>query len=268
MNGYPLLGNTVLVDISERIATVSLNRPEHHNALSRELRVDLAKALECIQNDDDVDIVILTGAGPKSFCVGLDLQEFELSPLAPEEMGPDSPMMRAFANLQKPVIGAVNGFAVAGGFELVCNCDLVVGSTNAKFADTHVRVGVLPGWGISQNLPQIVGPSRARYLAFTANYIDAQTAREWGLLLDVVPPDDLIFQCRKLAQDMLGANQQTLREYRELIRSGMNSMVREGIELEARLARAGLVRFDARDFAKTRSTLMQRGKEQTGSKVG
>lgn len=262
MKTYPLQGTSLLVDVIDGVAIVTLNRPEQHNALSRELRTNLAAALEALQDDDDVGVIILTGAGDNAFCVGLDLKEFERDPLLPEEMGPDSRMMRAFARLRKPTIGAINGFAVTGGFELACNCDIVVGSTRAKFGDTHVRVGVLPGWGISQNLPRIVGPVRARYLCFTGNYLDAIRAKEWGLLLEVVEPADLIPYCRKLAAEMLSADQAILQDYRDIIRMGLQSTHNEGAQIEGRLGQAGIARFDIASFAATRERVMGRGKEQ------
>lgn len=264
MKAYPLQGTSLLVDVADGVATVTLNRPEQHNALSRELRTNLAAALEALQDDDDVRVIILTGAGEKSFCVGLDLKEFERDPLHPEEMGPNSRMMRAFARLRKPTIGAINGYAVTGGFELTCNCDIVVGSTRAKFGDTHVRVGVLPGWGISQNLPRIIGPMRARYLCFTGNYLDAATAKEWGLLLEVVEPSELLPYCRKLAREMSSADQSTLQNYREIMRAGWMSTANEGIELEGRLGQAELSRVDVANFGSTRERVMGRGKEQAG----
>lgn len=265
MESYPLQGTSLLVELSEGVATVTLNRPESHNALSRELRNNLAAAFEALQDDDDVKVIILTGSGTKSFCVGLDLKEFEHDPLRPEEMGPDSRMMRAFARLQKPVIGAINGYAVTGGFELTCNCDIIVGSTHAKFGDTHVRVGVLPGWGISQNLPRIIGPVRARYLCFTGNYLDAATAKEWGLLLEVVEPSNLLPYCRKIALDIASADQSTLRHYREIMRTGWLSTATEGIALEGELGRAELGRVDVANFSATRTQVMGRGKSQTGA---
>lgn len=266
MQKYVFKGDSLLVDVSERIATITLNRPESHNALSQELRSNLAIAFEKVQADDEVEVVILTGAGDKSFCVGLDLKEFEHSPLTTDNFGPESPMMRALARLEKPLIGAINGFTVTGGFELACNCDFLVGSANAKFADTHVRVGVLPGWGISQNLPRLIGPARARFLCFTGNYLDAATAKEWGLLLDVVAAADLLSYCRKLASDMLSADQPTLRKYRELIQIGQRTTVREGLEEEARVGTEWIANIDIANFASTRSALMRRGKAQTEGK--
>lgn len=264
MKKYPLIGDSLLIDVSEGIATVTLNRPQAHNALSRELRTNMAIAIESLQADDDVGVIIITGAGDKAFSAGADLKEFETSPLTPEEMGVASRFMRAFAALQKPTIAAANGYTVTGGFEIVANCDILVASTKARFADTHVRVGVLPGWGLSQYLVRMIGPVRTRYLSFTGNYLDAQTAKDWGLVLEVVEPEQLLPYCRKMAQDILGVDQTTLREYRSIIREGLNTTVQQGLQMETRLGQAGLARFDPTSFGKQRKTVMGRGRGQVG----
>lgn len=264
MNKYPLLGESLLVDVEGGIATVTLNRPKHHNALSRELRTNLAIAVESLQADDEVNVIIFTGAGDKAFSAGADLKEFEVAPLTPEEMGIESRFMRAFAALRKPTIAAINGYAVTGGFELVMNCDILVASTHARFADTHVRVGVLPGWGLSQYLPRTIGPVRARYLSFTGNYLDAQTAKEWGLVIEVVEPAQLMPYCRKMAQDILSCDQATLREYRDIIREGLNTTAVDGFAVESRLGKAGLARFDPAAFGAQRKKVIGRGRGQVG----
>lgn len=141
---------------------------------------------------------------------------------------------------------------------------IVVAATNATFADTHVRVGVLPGWGGSQLLAQTVGPMRARYIALTGNYIDAATAKDWGLVLDVVLPEQLMPHCRNIAQDILSADQGTMRDYRGIMREGLKKTAEEGCELESRIGKARLARFGAANFRKTREQVMKRGQGQAG----
>jgi len=264
MNRYGIEGDSLLVDVTEGIALITLNRPAQHNALSRQLRSNLNRALRGLESDPDVGVVIFTGAGEKAFSVGADLKELEAAPLEPAEMGVDCPVMQAFEAMTKPTIAAINGYTVTGGFELATNCDILVASTNAQFADTHARVGVVPAWGLTQYLAMIVGPVRARYLSFTGNYLDAQTAKEWGLVLEVVEPDALIPRCRQLANDILSCDRQTLVEMRRATRVGLHRTVQEGLELEAQLAKASAQRFDAASFARTRATVMGRGKRQTG----
>lgn len=261
---YDFQGDSLLLDIADGIAVATLNRPAQHNALSRELRGNIETLLRDIEADDAVQVLILTGSGEKAFSVGADLKEFEQAPLQPEEMGVDSGVMRAFAALSKPVIAAINGYTVTGGFELAVNCDILVASDNARFADTHVRVGVVPAWGLTQYLTALIGPVRARYLSFTGNYIDAPTARDWGLVLDVVPQAELLAYCRKIAADIISCDRATLVDCRRAMRVGMHRTFEEGLALEAELAKAGLARFDAAGFAAVRGRVMGRGQAQTG----
>lgn len=263
MARYPLQGDSLLVDVEDGIGTVTLNRPGQHNALSRELRGNLRIALRALQDDDEVGVVILTGAGEKSFSVGADLKELQVAPMGPEEMGVDSPMMQAFAALKKPTIAAINGYAITGGFELAVNCDVLVASTRARFADTHARVGLVSAWGLSQYLRALVGPVRARYLSFTGNYLDADTAKAWGLVLDVVAPEELLPFCRRIAQDMLSCDAATLRDLKRAIDAGLHATLDEGLAIEGELARACLSRFDTGSFGERSATVMRRGKDQS-----
>ncbi|OYO26323.1 hypothetical protein CD932_24070 [Janthinobacterium sp. PC23-8] len=262
MKRYPLAGDSLLIDVFDKIATVTLNRPCQHNALSRELRGNLLIALQALDDDDDVAVIIFTGAGDKAFSVGADLKEFEVAPLQPEEMGVDCPIMQAFEKLRKPTIAAINGYAVTGGFELAVNCDILVASTNASFADTHARVGVVPAWGLTQYLAMLIGPVRARYLSFTGNYLDAATAKDWGMVLDVLAPGELMPYCRKLARDIIGCDPRTVRDVRAAMRVGLHQTVCQGLLLEAELAKQSVRRFDAARFGATRRSVISRGRDQ------
>lgn len=260
-----LEGDSLLVDVADGLAVLTLNRPEHHNALSRQLRDNLLVALRHLNEDEEVGVIIITGAGVKAFSAGADLKELETSPLTPDEVGIDCPVMQAFDALRKPVIAAVNGFAVAGGFELAVNCDLIVASSTARFADTHVRVGISPAWGMPQYLAMLIGPVRARYLAYTGNYLDAATARDWGLVLEVLPPEELLDHCKRIAADILSCDPDTLRDVRDAMRLGLRHTVDEGLQLEARFAKRSVQRFDAAGFARRRQAVMSRGKRVSGS---
>lgn len=253
----------LLIDIADGVATVTMNRPRQMNAVSVELRRRFHSALLDLGQDDRVRVVIITGAGEKAFSAGVDLKELEASPLTAVDLGPESPINLAFAALGKPSIAAVNGFAITGGMEIAINCDILVGSTQARFADTHARVGIVPGWGMSQLLPRLVGPVRARYMSFTGNFIDAATAKEWGLLLDVLPPADLLPYCRKLAQEIASCDRATLGDVRRAINGGLATTLAEGLALEGQLSRAAAGRFDKDGFAGTRAAVMSRGKDQS-----
>jgi enoyl-CoA hydratase len=196
-------------------AVLTLNRPEKLNALSMELRRELVAALEELRRDPAVRVLVLTGAG-RAFCAGLDLNElsqtsansaraFELDPVA------------ALLQFEGPVIGAINGVAATGGFELAMTCDVLLASTQAQFADTHAKVGLLPGWGLSVRLPRRIGLHRAKELAFTARFLSAAEAEAWGLVNRVVPPGELLDAARAMAEAMLAVVPEVLVKYKKLL---------------------------------------------------
>ncbi len=200
--------SVLLCELDEGIATLTLNRPKALNALSAELRGAIARAFLELRGNPEVGTVILTGSG-RAFCAGVDLKEMATDLVQPggnEFRIDDSGMMRALREFDRPVIGAIHGFAITGGFELALMCDVLIASSEARFADTHARVGVLPGWGLSQKLPRLIGISRAKELSFTGNYIDAEQALAWGLVNRVVAPEELLPTCRSLALDMLSCD--------------------------------------------------------------
>jgi enoyl-CoA hydratase len=258
------MDDILLTDIRDGVATLTLNRPRQMNALSAELRRRFGAALEALGGDGSVAVVIITGAGEKAFTAGVDLKELETAPLTAAELGPDGPVNSAFRALGKPTIAAVNGFAITGGMELAINCDLLVASTNARFADTHARVGIVPGWGMSQLLPRLIGPVRARYMSYTGNFVDAATAKDWGLVLDVLPPAELLPFCRRLASEIAGCDRATLADIRRAINGGLETTLEAGLALEGRLSQAATQRMDRAGFAATREAVMSRGKEQSG----
>jgi len=195
----------VLLDRRDRVAVVTLNRPERRNALSSAMLVALATRLAEADADASVDVVVLTGADP-AFCAGLDLAELAAGghTIRPTD-GPPWP------SLAKPVIGAVNGPAVTGGLEVALACDFLIASDRATFADTHTRVGVVPFWGLSVRLPQAVGLRRAREMSLTGNFIDADRAAAWGLVNRVVPHHDLLPTALAVAADVVSADQPATR---------------------------------------------------------
>jgi enoyl-CoA hydratase len=210
------------IDRLDRITVVTLDRPEAMNALSRALRAALHEAMTNLGADDAVSVIVLTGAG-RAFTAGLDLKELgsdaEGLGAANATGARENPVL-AIRQCPKPVIGAINGVAITGGFEVALACDVLIASTNARFADTHARVGILPGWGLSQRLSRIIGPSRAKELSFTGNFLDAQTACDWGLVNRVVSPEDLMPTALALAADMASVPLDTLLAYKKLIDEG------------------------------------------------
>jgi len=255
--------SVLLVESSDAVASVTLNRPAAMNALSHELRQALTGAFRELAQDASIRVVILTGAG-RAFCAGLDLGELGGRGSQPLGAFSDADMMAAIRAFPGPVIGAVNGFAITGGFELALACDLLIASSEARFADTHARVGILPGWGLSQKLPRLIGIGRAKELAFTGNFIGAEHALAWGLVNRVVPPAELLASCRQLAADMLSCDPDSLRGYKQLIDAGFATTYEEGLRLEARVSRDHAKAITPEMVAKRRAAVQERGRRQTG----
>jgi enoyl-CoA hydratase len=257
----------LVVEKSEGIATLELNRPGAMNALSRELRRAIAEAFLALRDDPGVGVVIVTGRG-RAFCAGLDLKELggeggNAGADARAMLG-EADMIRTIRACDRPVIGAVNGFAITGGFELALACDLLLASSEARFADTHARVGILPGWGLSQLLPRIVGPGRAKELSFTGNFLDAATACAWGLVNRVVPPDELLPAARALARDMLSCDRRALLGIKRLYDQGFATTLGEGLRLEAKESAAHAREVRPGEIAGRRRGIQERGRSQSG----
>jgi enoyl-CoA hydratase len=225
----------LLVEKSDGIAVVTLNRPEAMNALSKALRSELYKAMVALDADPEVSVVILTGAGERAFTAGLDLKELGSTPGAmgaANAEGADENPVKAIELCTKPVIGAINGVAITGGFEVALACDVLIASENARFADTHARVGIMPGWGLSQKLSRLIGLYRAKELSLTGNFLDAKTACDWGLVNRVVPAGELMTVARKLAADMATIPVETLTTYKRIIDDGFAESFGDGLKLE------------------------------------
>ena len=171
----------VLVEVEDRVATVTLNRPESRNAISAELHGQLDAAITELDQREDVGCIVLTGADP-AFCAGMDLKSLatELRSVQQERQRRPARHGGMLPPHAAPVIGAINGPTVTGGLELAMCCDFLIASERASFADTHARVGVMPGGGMTIRLPSSIGIDRACRMSFTGDYIDAETAREWG----------------------------------------------------------------------------------------
>jgi enoyl-CoA hydratase len=257
--------NVVLLEVSERIATITLNRPAARNALSSEVLRLLPKLMSQADADDEVDVIILTGADP-AFCAGLDLRELGSTASNLGATGADgrpnaSGVRGPFPKLTKPLIGAVNGAAVTGGFELALNCDFLIASERAKFGDTHARVGVMPGWGLTVLLPQAIGVRRAREMSFTGNFLSAGEAFEWGLVNHVVAHDELMPFTRSIALDIAGNDQRGVRQIRATY--GEINAETNAWSIEARDSAAwSTTAFDKSAVEERRAAIIERGRTQ------
>jgi enoyl-CoA hydratase len=254
------MSEVVIVEKKSGYALLTLNRPEAKNALSRELRAAFVAAFEDFQNDDSINVVIVTGNG-NAFCAGFDLKELADSQgNAAEEA--DNAMARAIAAFDGPIIAAVNGYAITGGFELVLACDVIVASSEARFADTHARVGILPGWGLSQKLPRMIGLSRAKQISLTGNTIDAQRACEWGLVNEVLAPADLLPHCEQLAQDMNSCVMPVLKQYKQMIEDGFSMPLVDALEFEETKAIESAKLASAAMITARKDKVIARGRDQ------
>lgn len=254
----------LLAEKSEGILTLTLNRPSAMNALSRELRGALVGAFRALAGDPEVGVVILTGAG-RAFCAGLDLKELGgETPTAPDvaKVVATGDLIETMTRCDRPIIGAVNGVAVTGGFELALACDVLIASTDARFADTHARVGIMPGWGLSQKLSRLIGIGRAKELSLTGNYCSADQACAWGLVNRVVAPADLLPACRALAQDMLSCDPDVLRSYKRVIDEGYATTFGDGLRIEQTNNRAHATTITPEKIAARRAQVQARGRSQ------
>ena len=213
----------LLIAKQDGIAVLTLNRPEAMNALSRDLRRALHDGLKAVEADPEVRVIILTGAGDRAFTAGLDLKELGSDPggmSAANAASADANPVKAIEMCTKPVIGAINGVAITGGFEVALACDILIASERARFADTHARVGILPGWGLSQKLSRLIGIYRAKELSLSGNFLDARTAEAWGLVNRVVAPDELMPAALKLAAEIASVPGDSVNIYKKLIDEG------------------------------------------------
>ena len=246
--------DVLLIDTRDRARTLTLNRPQARNALSSALRTQFFGALRDAEADDSVDVVILTGADPV-FCAGLDLKELGDSSQLPD-ISPQWPPMT------KPVIGAINGAAVTGGLEFALYCDILIASEQARFADTHARVGLLPTWGLSVRLPQKVGVGLARRMSLTGDYLSAADALRAGLVTEVVPHEDLLPTARKLAASIVGNNQNAVRALLASYHRIDAAQTDAALWIEATSAKQWMNAATGNDIAANRDAVLRRGRAQ------
>jgi enoyl-CoA hydratase len=263
------MSDVVRYEVSDRVAVVTLNRPEARNALSGEVRRRLWSLSEQAEADDAVDVVILTGADP-AFCAGLDLKELGAGATsgaggAGSEIVDLTTAARPLPPRTKPLIGAVNGVAVTGGLELALACDFLVASEHARFADTHSRVGIQPGWGLTVALPAAVGLRRAKEMSATGNFVDATTALSWGLVNHVVAHGELMAVARRLALDIVSNDRSGVRRLLQTYDEGAQGTRAEAAELETRVSREWLATGQGGSPAEVearRLAIVERGRSQ------
>jgi enoyl-CoA hydratase len=211
-----------------------------------------------------VNVVVITGAG-RAFCVGLDLRELGTGASGiRDETG--ATFVSVIEDMEVPVIAAVNGFAITGGFELALACDLIIAAEEAQFADTHARVGVMPGGGMSARLPRAVGIRKAKELSLTGNYLTAREAERMGLVNRVVAREALLSTARELATQIAGANQTIVRRMKKLYDQTTRTTLEEGLRIEQDAFRDFNRKADLGELDKARESVMERGRTQAARK--
>lgn len=223
----------ITLETTNGVSVLTLNRPEANNALNRALTLELIDAINSVDACEETAVMIITGAG-KAFCAGVDLAELneDGSLLTDEGLGTESALSVAMRTCKKPIIGAVNGAAVTGGFELALGCDFLYASENARFADTHVRVGILPGWGLSQKLSRLIGLGRAKELSLSGNFVLAEDALRLGLVNKVCSADELLTDALAIAEQIAESEPAMVTAYKALIDDGYDRPFGEALKLE------------------------------------
>jgi enoyl-CoA hydratase len=230
------LKNLVVVK-EEAIATVTINRPKALNALNLETLVEMRQCFGELAKDPAIRVVIITGAGEKAFVAGADISYMQaLDPIAGKAFGKlGHEVMRIIENLPQPVIAAVNGFALGGGCELSLACDIRLAASNAKFGQPEVNLGIIPGFGGTQRLPRLIGKGLANELIFSGNIIDAEEACRIGLVNRVYAPENLMIECRALAQKIASRGPGAVRLCKEAVNNGVEMDLNRACVYEADL---------------------------------
>ena len=224
----------IIYEKSEGVATITLNRPEALNALSKDVVEEILHALEDVKTDEAVRVVVLTGAGEKAFSAGADIKAMVgMTALKARElsfMGEE--LCVGLENLEKPVIAAINGYALGGGLEVAMSCDLRIASENAKMGQTEINIGLIPGWGGTQRLTRLVGMTKAKELVFTGRIIDAKTAEQIGIVNMVVPADKFRETVSQFAKDLASKAPVALKVAKALINKGSDIGLESALALE------------------------------------
>lgn len=251
--------NNFLLEITGKTAYLTINRPEKLNALNRATLLELAALLKRLKADEQVRGIILTGAGEKAFVAGADISEFrdlsedkarELSAWGHEEV------MDVIYNFPKPIVAAVNGFALGGGLELAMACHIRVASPHAKLGLPEVSLGLIPGYGGTQRLPQLVGRGKALEMILTGDMIEADDALAWGLINHVVPADKLIATCDALLAKMYAKSAYAIASAISVVNTGLSDSDK-GYHAEIN---AFGTAFSSRDFKEGVSAFLEKRK--------
>lgn len=220
----------VLLSVNKGVAIITLNRPEKHNAINQALLRILFDCIETVARDEGIRVAILTGNG-KSFCSGIDLDAVKTDNLF-DVRGDGLDFPDIIGACRKPIIGAVNGNAITGGLEIALNCDFLIASERAVFGDTHGRVGIHPGWGMTQLLQEAIGRRRALQMSLSYQFIDAATACSWGLVNEVVAHEKLLSRTMEIAENIALSDPAMIDTMKTLIENRSRSTLKESLSYE------------------------------------
>ncbi|MDX1631531.1 MAG: enoyl-CoA hydratase-related protein [Thermoanaerobaculia bacterium] len=224
---------TILVDRQDRVAILTIDRPDKLNALNQQVRDEMLELLEELKTDDDVGVIVVTGSGNKAFVAGADIQEFDgRSPMDQRHAMRFPRLYDVMSEFPKPVIAMINGFCLGGGCELAMSCDVRVASDNARFGQPEIKLGLIPGGGGTQRLPRLVGLGQAMRLILTGEMIPAEEAREIGLVELVVPLDELRDRTLEMASAMASKSPLTLNVAKQALRASERMSIEEGLLYE------------------------------------
>jgi enoyl-CoA hydratase len=227
------MAGTILEEREGRVAILTFNRPDKLNALNEEVRTDLLASLAALEGDDAIGVVVVTGAGDKSFIAGADIGEFAGRTPFDQRHAMRSPrIFDAMASFPKPVIAMINGFCLGGGCEVAMSCDIRLASEKARFGQPEINLGLIPGGGGTQRLSRLVGLGQAMRLVLTGDMIGAAEARDIGLVDLVVPHDELRARTLEMAARIAGKSPLTLRVAKEAVRAGQRLSIEDGILYE------------------------------------
>jgi len=224
----------IIYEKNERIATITLNRPETLNAFSKEVVSEVLQALEDVRTDGNVRVVVLTGAGEKAFSAGADIKTMKgFNALKARELSlMGERLCSALENLEKPVIAAINGYALGGGLEVAMSCDLRIASERARMGQTEINIGLIPGWGGTQRLTRLIGRTKAKELVFTGKMIDAKRAEQLGVVNMVFPAEEFREEVRQFAKELAAKAPVALKVAKALINKGADMSLDSAIALE------------------------------------
>ncbi|MCG8539670.1 MAG: enoyl-CoA hydratase-related protein [Clostridia bacterium] len=232
----------------EGIGILSINRPKALNALNTNLLTELNRAIDMACKDNEVDVLVITGEG-KAFIAGADISEMKsmMAEDARDFSKLGNALFRKIELMEKPVIAAVNGFALGGGCELAMGCDIRIAGEKAKFGQPEVSLGITPGFGGTQRLSRLVGIAKAKELIFTGKIIDAETAEKIGLVNEVVPQEELMDRAMKMAEKISSASKTAIKYSKAAINRGFETDIETGLDMERDLFALCFATFDQKE---------------------